>query len=128
MPGRSIEIAGEVDPADLWTAHRAHLARLADSTAPITVEGYCAMRNVAHEALCRTVNRMNRLAIALMVAACVLSFAVGVAVGVRSGTGWVAAVTGLVCLVLLVPLSTRLSWVLRHVRRLRAPYPLGTQA
>jgi hypothetical protein len=122
VPGRSIEIADTQDPAVLWEAHQAHLAR-AGEPAPVTVAVYCAMRNVAHRVNLRTAVRMNRLASLLVIAAGVLAFLVAAVAGVLLDNGWAGIGIGLACLVVLLPVASRLSWVVRHVRRWRVAYP-----
>ncbi len=128
MPGRSIEIADGLDPADLRAAHDEHLVRVGGSASPIDTSAYCDMRNVAHEVLWLGTRRVNRGSRALQVAACVIAVVAGCVVGIVTDSGWLGCVAGLVLLVVLLPLSVRLGWVLRKQPRLRAPYPLRTRA
>jgi hypothetical protein len=128
LPGRSIEIVDGVDPADLWAAHQGHLARVAGAPTPIGVADYCAMRNVAHEVLWRNTARMNRFAGGLTLAAVVVAAALAWVVGVMADAWWFGLALGSLVLLLLMPVSTRLSWAVRHVRRLRPPYPLPPPA
>lgn len=128
LPGRSIQIVDSVDPADLWAAHRGHLARVGGFPTPITVESYCSMRNVAHDVLWRNTSRMNRVATGLMLAAAVVAFVLALVIDVVTDAWWLGLAIGLLVLVLLVPVATRLAWAVRHLRRLRLPYPLPPPA
>ena len=95
---------------------------------PLETSAYCDMRNVAHEVLWLGTRRVNRGSRALQVAACVIAVVAGCVVGIVTDGGWLGCVAGLVLLVVLLPLSVRLGWVLRKQPRLRAPYPLPTRA
>lgn len=124
VPGRSIDIVDSAEPATLWAAHQAHVGRVGGEQTPLSLASYCEMRNVMYAVNLRTSDRMNKLAHALVVAACLVAFVVAALVTVRADPGWLGLLCGMGCLVVLLPVATRLQWVLRHVRRLRVPYPL----
>ena len=128
VPSTALVSPTALEPADLRAAHEEHLVRVGVTASPIDTSAYCDMRNVAHEVPWLGTRRVNRGSRALQMGACVIAVVAGCVVGIVTNSGWLGCVGGLVLLIVLLPVSVRLGWVLRKQPRLRAPYPLPTRA
>jgi hypothetical protein len=126
-PGRSIEIVDTIEPAQLWAAHQAHLAKVGGIPAQLSLQHLCRVRTAAYALTWRDVHRVNRITNTLAVIAIVAGIGLGGVVGGLLDSGWLGLLVAVVAAIAGFMLVGRLHWKLRHLPALRTPLPpVGT--